>query len=168
MTWWQPYTQPIVAVQNVWTLRYCRAPKYGSLKVCPHYATQHTAAKCGKAAWQKLRYATGICGHCVGLAAAYRSMLCSLKIRSANCRSHQKKPRGIWWVRVSKWYQPVWEKKSDQVRRSRSTVLVTWRSAKNFFHVDAIALAAYVEQLLPHGRAAVCCILLRGIVWTHL
>ncbi len=32
---------------------------------------------------------------------------------------------------------------------------------KLFFHADAIALAAC-------GKAAVCCILLRGIVWTHL
>ncbi len=39
---------------------------------------------------------------------------------------------------------------------------------KFFFHVDAIALAAYVEQLLPRGKAAVCCILPRCIVWTHL
>ncbi len=39
---------------------------------------------------------------------------------------------------------------------------------KLFFHVDAIALAAYAEQLLPRGKAAVCCILLHGIVWTHL
>ncbi len=34
--------------------------------------------------------------------------------------------------------------------------------------MDAIALAAYAEQLLPRGKAAVCYILPRGIVWTHL
>ncbi len=39
---------------------------------------------------------------------------------------------------------------------------------KFFFHADAIALAAYAEHLLPRGKAAVCCILPRGIVWTHL
>ncbi len=39
---------------------------------------------------------------------------------------------------------------------------------KFFSHVDAIALAAYAEQLLPHGKAAVCYILLRGIEWTYL
>ncbi len=39
---------------------------------------------------------------------------------------------------------------------------------KFFFHVDAIALVAYAKQLLPRGKAAVCCILSRGIVWTHL
>ncbi len=62
-------------------------------------ASMETVAKCFKAARQKLRHATSICGRCVGLAVACRLMLCRLKIRSANCRSHQKKPRGIWWVR---------------------------------------------------------------------
>ncbi len=65
------------------------------LKVHPYYAARHTAAKCDKAAWQKLRHATNICGRCVGLAATCRLMLRGLKIRSANCRFHQKKPRGI-------------------------------------------------------------------------
>ncbi len=67
----------------------------GTLKVCPHYAAWHIAAKCGKAMRQKLRHATSISGRCVGLAAACHSMLRGLKIQSANCRSHQKKPRGI-------------------------------------------------------------------------
>ncbi len=40
--------------------------------------------------------------------------------------------------------------------------------AKFFFHVNVIALAAYAEQLLPYGKATVCCILTHGIVWTHL
>ncbi len=31
-----------------------------------------------------------------------------------------------------------------------------------------IASAAYAQQLLPRGKAAVCCILPRGIVWTHV
>ncbi len=39
---------------------------------------------------------------------------------------------------------------------------------KFFFHVDVITLVAYAEQLLPRGKAAVCCILPRSIVWTHL
>ncbi len=70
-------------------------PSCRILEVRPHYAARHIAAKCSKAAWQKLRHATSICGRCVGLAAACRSMLRGLKIQSANCRSHQKKPRGI-------------------------------------------------------------------------
>ncbi len=104
------------------------------VKVRPHYAARHTAAKCSKAAWQKLRHATSIYGLCVGLAAACRSMLRGLKIRSANCRFHQKKPRSIWWVKGFQNGISQLGKKSDQVRRSRSTVLVTWRrSARNFF-----------------------------------
>ncbi len=103
------------------------------IKVHPHYAAPHTVAKCGKATWQKLRHATSICGHCVGLPAACRSMLRGLKIRSANCQSHQKKPRGIGWVRGFKMVSASLGKKSDQVRWSRSAVWVTWRSAKNSF-----------------------------------
>ncbi len=105
-----------------------------NLQVRPHYATRHTAAKCGKATRQKLRHATSIGGRCVGLAAACHSTLRSLKIRSVNCRSHQKKPRGIWWVKGFKMVSANLRKKSDQVRRSLSTILVTWRrSAKNSF-----------------------------------
>ncbi len=104
------------------------------LKVRPHYAARHKAAECGKAAWQKLRHATSICGPCAGLAVACRSMLCGLKIWSTNCQSHQKKPRGIWWVRGFKMVSANLRKKSHQVRRFCSTVLVTWkRSAKNSF-----------------------------------
>ncbi len=51
-----------------------------TIKVHPHYAAWHTAAKCSKAERQKLRHATNICGRCVGLAAACRSMLRGLKI----------------------------------------------------------------------------------------
>ncbi len=50
------------------------------IKIRPRYVARHTAAKCGKAARQKLRHATSICGRCVGLAAACRSMLRGLKI----------------------------------------------------------------------------------------
>ncbi len=42
-----------------------------------------------------------------------------------------------------------------------------WPSQKIIFYVDAIKLAAYAEQLLPASKATVCCILPRGIVWTH-
>ncbi len=34
--------------------------------------------------------------------------------------------------------------------------------------MDTIKLAAYAEQLLLHSKAAMCCILPRGIVWMHL
>ncbi len=96
-------------------------------KVCPHYAM-----------WQgcsaKERHATSIYGCCVSLAAACRSMLCSLNIRSANCRSHQRKPHGTWWVRGFKMVSASLRTKSDRVHRSCSTIFVTWRrSAKNSF-----------------------------------
>ncbi len=141
-----------------------------NVKVRLHYAVRHKAAKCGKTAWQKLRHDTSICGRCVGLAAACRSMLRGLKIRSANCRSHQKKPRGIWWIRGFQNGISQFEKK---ITPSLPISFHNFGNLKKvckkfFFHVDAIALAAYAKQLLPHGKAAVCCILPRGIVWTHL
>ncbi len=89
---------------------------------------------------------TSICGRCVGLSAECRSMLRGLKIRSANCRSHQSKPRGTF----------------------HSFGNLKKVCKKFFCHVDMIALVAYAEQLLPRGKAAVCCILSRGIVWRHL
>ncbi len=61
--------------------------KTQNVKVRPHYAARHTAAKCGKSCAMPQVY--------VDVASACRSMLHDLKIRSANCRSHQKKPRGI-------------------------------------------------------------------------
>ncbi len=76
--------------------RECWVSVMASIKV-PTSTLCHTA-QIGKVQ-QKLRHATSICGRCVGLAAACRSMLCGLKIQSANCRSHQKKSRGIWWIR---------------------------------------------------------------------
>ncbi len=64
---------------------------------------------------------------------------------------------------------------SQSEKKIRPNSPISFRSFGNlkvckkfFFHVDAIALAAYAEQLLPRGKAAVCCILPRGIVWTHL
>ncbi len=62
-------------------------------------AAQRTAAQCDKAAQQKLFHTASVCGCCIGSAAACRSMLRGLKIRSANCWSHQRKPCSIWWVR---------------------------------------------------------------------
>ncbi len=110
-----------------------------------------------------------MCECCVGLAATCHSMLRSLKIWSANCRSNQKKLRGIWWVRDFKMVSASLRKKSDQICRSRSSFSNLKKVCKKFFfHADAIALPAYTEQLLPRGKAAVCCILPCGIVWTHL
>ncbi len=67
----------LVYIINQWTLRYIRTMPRGT-------AWQGRTAKvmpCHKY----------ICGHCVRLAAACRSMLHSLKIWLANCLSHQRK-----------------------------------------------------------------------------
>ncbi len=61
-------------------------------------------------------------------------------------------------------------------KKIRQSSLVSFHSFCNlkkvckkfFFLVDAIALAAYAEQYLQSGKAAVCCIRPCGIVWTHL
>ncbi len=57
-------------------------------------------------------------------------------------------------------------------KKIRPSSLISFQSFGNlkmvckkfFFHVDVIALATYAEQLLLRGKAAVCCILPRGIV----
>ncbi len=67
-----------------------------SIKVGPHYATRHKAAKCGKAARQKLHHATSICGRCIGFAAACRSMLRGLKIRLAQIVGPIKRSRAAY------------------------------------------------------------------------
>ncbi len=77
------------------------------------------------------------------------------------------------WHMMSKRFQNGISQFEKKIRPSS---LISFHSFGNlkkickqfFLHVDAIALAAYTEQLLPRGKAAVCCILPRGIVWTHL
>ncbi len=51
-----------------------------------------------------------------------------------------------------------------------STVFVNWNidGKTFFFNAEVINFAAYAEQLLPCGKAALCCILPYGIVWMHL
>ncbi len=61
------------------------------LKVRPHYAARHTAAKCGKAAWQKLCYVTSICGRCVGMpfdAAWPKNLIGKLSVPSKEAARH--------------------------------------------------------------------------------
>ncbi len=97
-------------------------------------------------------------------------MPCGIKIWSPKCRSHQMFAMRHMMSKGFKIASASWRKKSDEVHRSRSTVFVTWSIVceKFVFNVYAITLAAYVEQLLPHGKAAVCCILPRSIMWMHL
>ncbi len=91
------------------------------IKVRPHYAARHTAAKCGKAARQKLRHATSICGRCVGMpfdAAQPENSIGKLSGPSKEAARQL----------MNKGFQngiSQFEKKSHQVRRSRFTVLVT-------------------------------------------
>ncbi len=71
---------------------------------------------------------------------------------------------------MSKWFQNYISQLEKKIRRS---LLVSFHSFCNickkfFFNVDAIKLMAYVEQLLSRSKAAMCCILPRGIVWMHL
>ncbi len=53
-------------------------------------------------------------------------------------------------------------------KKIRSSSPISFHSFGNLKKVCEKFLAAYAEQLLPHGKAAVCCVLPRGIVWTHL
>ncbi len=68
----------------------------------PHSTQQHSVARpCSKS-----RTMPQVCVDVASarLAVACCLMLHGLKIWSANCRSYQRKPRGIWWVR-SKGFQ---------------------------------------------------------------
>ncbi len=65
---------------------FCHAAQYGrTFKMLPHYAMWHTARQ-GHAA--KSSHAASVCGCCVVSAVACHLMLRGLKIRSANCWSH--------------------------------------------------------------------------------
>ncbi len=62
-----------------------------TIKVRPHYAARYTAAKCGKAARQKLRHATSICGRCVGMpvdAAQPKNSIDKLSVPSKEAARH--------------------------------------------------------------------------------
>ncbi len=77
------------------------------------------------------------------------------------------------WHMMSKGFQNGISQLEKKIRRSSPISFHSFGNMKKvckkfFFHVDAIALVAYAEQLLPRGKAAVCCILPCGIVWTHL
>ncbi len=91
----------------------------------PVYRYAHTMPR-GKATQQKLSHAISICGCYIGSAVACHLMLCGLKIRSANCWSHQRKPRGIWWVSGFKMVSASLRKKSYKVPR-HSVCLITNR-----------------------------------------
>ncbi len=136
------------------------------VKVRPHYAARHTVAKCGKAVRQKLRHATSICGRCVGMpfnAARPKNLIGKLLVPSKEVARHL----------MNKGFQNGISQLEKQIRPSSPISFHSFGNLKKvckkfFFHVDAIALAACAEQLLPRSKAALCCILPRSIVWTHL
>ncbi len=77
------------------------------------------------------------------------------------------------WHLMSKGFQNVISQFEKKIRLSSPISFHSFCNLmkvckKFFFHVDAIALAAYAEQLLPRSKAAVCCILSHDIVWMHL
>ncbi len=90
-----------------------------------------------------------------------------MKIRSAKCQSHQR-----FAVRhmMSKGFQNYISQLEKKTRCSSLVLFHTFCNLckKFFFNVDEIKLAAYAEQLLPRSKAAMSCILPRGIAWMHL
>ncbi len=118
-----------------------------TLKVCPHYAAWHTAARL------RAKFAP-----CCKYMWMLRWLICGMK--------------AVWHM-MSKRFQNGISQFEKKIRPSSPILFHSFCNLKKvckkfFFHVDEIALAAYAEQLLPRGKAAVCYILLRGIVWTHL
>ncbi len=75
--------------------------------------------------------------------------------------------RGIWVRVVSKLHQLEKKVRWSSLVSFHSFCNPKYGLQKNFFNVDAIKLAAYAEQLLPRGKAAMCCILGCDTVWTH-
>ncbi len=125
-----------------------------AVKVRPHYAAR-----------QKLRHATSICGCCVGMpfdATQPKNSIGKLSVPSKEAVRHM----------ISKGFQNGISQFEKKIRPSSPISFHSFGNPKVckkfFFHADAIALATYAEQLLPRGKAALCCILPRGIVWTHL
>ncbi len=96
-------------------------------------------------------------------AARLKNLIDKLSVSSKEAKRHMK----------SKGFQNGISQFEKKIRQSSPVSFHSFCNLKKvckkfFFHVDAIALAAYAEQLLPRSKAAVCCILLRGIEWTHL
>ncbi len=71
------------------------------------------------------------------------------------------------WHMMSKGFQNGISRFEKIIRQSSPVLFHSFCNLKKvckkfFFHVDAIALVAYAEQLLPRSKAAVCCILPHG------
>ncbi len=133
-------------------------------------STLYHAAQFGKSAQQKLHHAVSICGRCVGSAAGMpfdaerpKNSIGKLSVPSKEAARHM----------MSKGFQNGIRQFEKKIRQISPILFHSFCNLKKvckkfFFHIGAMALAAYAEQLLPRGKAATCCILPRGIVWTHL
>ncbi len=120
---------------------------FRSIKVRPHYA------------WTLRRLGCGLPFD----AARPKNLIGKLSVPSKEAARHM----------MSKGFQNGISQFEKKIRPSSSISFHSFGNLKKvckkfFFHVETIALAAYAEQLLPPGKAAMCCILPRGIVWTHL
>ncbi len=137
--------------------------KLSTIKVNPYYAVwQGLAAKvvpCCKYMWTLCWLRCGMPFN----AAQPKISICKLSVPSKEAA----------WHMISKGFQNGISQFKKKIRQSSPVSFHSFCSLKKvckkfFFHVDTIALAACAEQLLPCGKAAVCCILPCGIVWTQL
>ncbi len=143
------------------------------LKVRPHYATWHTAVHSGTA-WQGR---TAKVTPCHKYMWTLRQLGCGMLFDAAQPKNSLGKLsvplKEAAQHMMSKGFQSGISQFEKKIRQSSPISFHGFYNLKKvckkiFFHVDAIALAAYAEQLLPRSKAAVCCILPHGIVWTHL
>ncbi len=96
-----------------------------NIKVCPHYAARQNDTKCGFAMLQMVRIMWTLMRHGLGRASACHSMSCSMKIRSAKCRSHE---RFAAWHMMSKGFQNCI---SQLEKKTRWSSLVSFHSFCN-------------------------------------
>ncbi len=132
------------------------------LRVLPHYAMRHTAAKCGKAARQKLRHVTSICGRCVGMpfdAAQPKNLIDKLSVPSKEAA----------WHLMNKGFQTGISQFEKTITPSSPISFHSFGNLKKVCKKCVCdRIGGICQANLPRGKAAACCILPRGIVWTHL
>ncbi len=155
--------QPLASTTEAQTQSPC------SLKVCPHYAAQQNATRCGFAIWQKL---LGICRKIdhihikeeffTNYISVYKNwgprntyasyaapkMTCTLQL-TANIGA-----ANLWWYRHF----------ADRIFMLRGILqhAASWGS-----HAGATPhWRLHYFQYLPRGEVALCCILPHGIVWS--
>ncbi len=125
----------------------------------PRGTQWHSAVPCRKYIWTLCRLGCGLPFD----AAWPKNSISKLSVPSKEAARHM----------MSKGFQNGISQLKKKIRQSSPVAFHSFLNLKKvykklFFHMDTIALAAYAEQLVPRGKAAVCCILPCGIVWTHL